>query len=302
VALELGQRRKEAGHLQSATLSRVSGVAALGAPLMAPGTALAALVLVPELAAPLLSEPKQFWEAFARQTALALERAQLTAITRAAAVRIQTEEMRSTLLSAVSHDLRTPLASITGAATTLRGGDNLTPTVRQELVMSVCDEAERLERLVGDLLDMTRIEAGGLQLRREIVPMEEMIGSALGRVESKLASRHVTVVAPAGVILVTVDPVLFEQVFINLLENAVKYTPTTGQLTLTTSEANGTVSVVLEDDGPGIPPGREEQVFDTGMTRATARRSPPARQADATSLASPGDTSQPGSRRAHWLA
>ncbi len=253
-----------ATHGRSAGLGTdtLPGVAALGVPLLGRGTVLGALTLVPHIAAPLLSEQKQFWEAFARQIALALERAQLTAITRAAAVRIQTEEMRSTLLSAVSHDLRTPLATITGAATTLRDGGELTPTVRQELLVAVCDEAERLERLVGDLLDMTRVEAGGLQLRREIVPMEEMIGSALGRVQAKLGNRQVTVVAPAGVTLVAVDPVLFEQVFINLLENAVKYTPVTAHLVFTTSEVDGQVSVVLEDDGPGIPPGRELQVFD----------------------------------------
>ncbi len=238
------------------------GVAAVGVPLLSRGKALGALALVPRLAVPLLSEQKQYWEAFARQIAIALERVQLTAITRSAAIRIQTEEMRSTLLSAVSHDLRTPLATITGAATTLRDGGELTPAVRHELLVAVCDEAERLERLVGDLLDMTRVEAGGLQLRHDIIPMEEMIGSALGRVRLKLGARHVTVVAPAGVTLVAVDPVLFEQVFINLLENAVKYTPANAHLIFTTSVANGQVSVVLEDDGPGLRPGDELHVFD----------------------------------------
>src|SRR6185295_19829988 len=142
----------------------------------------------------------------------------------AATLRARTEEMRSSLLSAVSHDLRTPLAAITGAATALR--DNAIPDpTRRELVEAICDEAERLERLVANLLDMTRLESGALQVRREWVPADELVGVALARVEARLVGRPIEIDVPRDAPLLDVDAILIEEVLVNLLENAAKYTP-----------------------------------------------------------------------------
>lgn len=209
-----------------------------------------------------LSERRDFLDAFVRQSALALERAQLAEHAKAAVLRARTEEMRSSLLSAVSHDLRTPLAAITGAATTLRDlSGQLSPPQRDELVETVCDEAERLERLVGNLLDMTRLDSGALQVKREWVPLEELVGSALARMEAPLAGRRIRVDLPADLPLTAVDPVLIEQVLVNLLENAAKYTPPTSPLDLSAHVADGALAVDVADRGPGLPPGAEAQVF-----------------------------------------
>jgi len=121
-------------------------------------------------------EQQQLLEVFASQTALAIERTMSQRAEEETRVHMQTEQMRSSLLSAVSHDLRTPLASITGAASTLRSqGDRVPFETRQELLQSISDEAERLGRLVGNLLDMTRFEAGGVELRRDLYPLEEIV-------------------------------------------------------------------------------------------------------------------------------
>ncbi|MFZ5441167.1 MAG: sensor histidine kinase [Myxococcota bacterium] len=182
---------------------------------------------------------------------------------RTAARKAQTEELRSSILSAVSHDLRTPLAAITGAATTLRERwPGLEPSQREELVGAICDEAERLERLVGNLLDMSRLEAGVLELKREWVPLEEMVGVALERLEVPLRHRRVSVALPEALPLVSVDAVLLEQVFVNLLENAVKYTPADAALWLSARALDGAVEVTLDDAGPGLPPGTEQRIFE----------------------------------------
>jgi two-component system sensor histidine kinase KdpD len=177
-----------------------------------------------------------------------------------ATLRARTEEMRNALLSAVSHDLRTPLAAITGAATTLREADRAAGR-DTDLVDTICEEADRLERLVRNLLDMTRLESGGVDLRREWVPVEEMVGSALNRLEAQLAGRPVRAALPAELPLVSVDPVLFEQVFVNLFENAAKYTPA-GSLLEVTARADDGLTLEVADRGPGLPPGSEARIFD----------------------------------------
>jgi K+-sensing histidine kinase KdpD len=170
----------------------------------------------------------------------------------------EVEAMRSALLSAVSHDLRTPLAAITGAATALRDASaDLTPAQRDELTSAICEEAERMERLVGNLLDMTRVEAGALRVARDWVPLEEVVGSALARLERPLAGREVVTALPPTLPLVSVDPVLFEQVFVNLIENATKYTPPGTPIEVSARVAHGAVEVDVADRGPGLPAGAE---------------------------------------------
>lgn len=204
-----------------------------------------------------------FLEVFARQVAFAIERLRLAEEARAATQRARTEQMRSALLSAVSHDLRTPLATITGAGTALRDErGRLGPGQREELVDTICTEAERLERLVGNILDMMRIESGGMSLRRDWIPLEEVLGSALVRLDARLQGRDVSTDLPEGLPLVPLDPVLFEQVFVNLFENAVKYTPAGTPLAIAARVAEGILEIEVADRGPGIPAGLEERIFE----------------------------------------
>jgi len=212
---------------------------------------------------PLGTEERHFVDAFVRQAALALERARLVAENKAAALRARTEELRSSLLSAVSHDLRTPLAAMTGAATTLRDhSSGLSPTERVDLLDTLCEEAERLERLVANLLDMTRVEAGALEVKREWIPLEEIVGAALGRLEERLAGRPIATDLPADLPLLPVDPCLLEQVFINLLENAAKYTPHGSPIEIRARAESGGVALEVADRGPGLPEGVGSRVLE----------------------------------------
>jgi two-component system sensor histidine kinase KdpD len=180
-----------------------------------------------------------------------------------ALLRARTEEMRSALLSAVSHDLRTPLAAITGAATTLREqAQAATDSERADLLDTICEEADRLERLVRNLLDMTRLESGALVVRRDWVPLEEIIGAALTRLEAELAERPVRTDVPGDLPLVSVDAILVEQLFVNLLENAAKYTPSGSPIDVTARVSDHSFVVEVADRGPGLPPGSETRVFE----------------------------------------
>jgi two-component system sensor histidine kinase KdpD len=182
---------------------------------------------------------------------------------RSAEVRAETERLRSSLLSSVSHDLRTPLATITGAVSTvLESGERLDPTTRRELLESARDEAERLNRLVHNLLQMTRLESGTFRLHTDWHPMEEVIGAALGRCASRLGDRPITTRIPADLPLVAIDDVLIEQVLMNLLDNALKYSPAGTPLAIAVGTTNGVVNVEVADQGPGVPPGEERRVFE----------------------------------------
>ncbi len=238
------------------------GSSSICAPLQTASSSLGVLALLPSIRQPLRSEQRAFLDAFCRQVALAFERIRLAEQARAAALRAKTEEMRSSLLSAVSHDLRTPLASITGAATALRDDPNLHPRTKGELVESIVSEAERLEHLVTNLLDMTRLESRGVTLNRDWVPLDEIIGAALTRLEDRLEQRRVTVQITPNVPSLFVDPVLLQQLFINLLENADKYTPAGTPLEIAARCDTEQVVIDLRDHGPGLPSGAQENLFD----------------------------------------
>jgi two-component system sensor histidine kinase KdpD len=213
-------------------------------------------------------EQQNLLEVFANQTAVAMERTLSQRSAEESRIRMETEQMRSSLLSAVSHDLRTPLASITGAASTLRSqGERLPAEVRDELLESISDEAERLGRLVGNLLDMTRFESGAVQLRRDFYPLEEIVGAALQRLERQLAGREVTVRIPDDLAPVYGDDVLLGQVVVNLIENALKYTPKGSPLEVEAGsgalkETGDAVVMEIRDRGPGIVAGEEQRIFE----------------------------------------
>jgi len=263
---ELGVVKWVHEHHQPAGLGTgtLPGAAALYLPLQAPRGPVGVLGVRP--ADPhALDAPDQLHqlETFANQTALAIERAQLADEAQQAQVRIETERLRNSLLSSVSHDLRTPLATITGAATTiLESGSRLDAQTRQELLESVREEADRLNRLVQNLLEMTRLESGALQLRREWHPLEEVIGAALSRLGKELADRPVDTRVPPDLPLVPIDDVLVEQVLVNLLDNAVKYTPHESPIRIIATATDRAVTVEVADRGPGLPRGEEDKVFE----------------------------------------
>jgi two-component system sensor histidine kinase KdpD len=208
------------------------------------------------------AEQRRLLEAFANQSALAIERARLATETRAAWERVEAEFMRNTLLSSVSHDLRTPLAAITGAASSLvDAGATLPEETRRELAEMIGGESERMERLINNLLDMTRLESGGMQLRREWQPVSEVIGSALHHLDKRLAGREVKVNVPADLPLVKIDAVSMEQVLVNLLDNALQYTPPSSAIEVRATTAPDAVRVEILDRGPGLPTGSESRVF-----------------------------------------
>ncbi|MFO0663690.1 MAG: sensor histidine kinase KdpD [Polyangiaceae bacterium] len=238
------------------------GAAVFAAPLESPRGANAVLAVRPREGAPIRTEQREFLDGLCRQAALALERLRLAEEAGAAALRAKTEEMRSALLSAVSHDLRTPLAAITGASTSLRDDKGLDETVRADLLDAICSEAERLERLVSNLLDMTRLSSGAVTLKREWVPLDEIVSSALARLDKVLGARVVRTDLAPDLPLLSVDAVLFEQLFINLLENAVKYTPQGSPIEIAAKASDREVSIEVRDRGPGLPLAARELAFE----------------------------------------
>ena len=211
-------------------------------------------------------------ETFASQAALALERTQLAEIAKRAEVDIQAERTRSALLSAVSHDLRTPLATIQGAVSgVLEQGVRLTPAQQRDLLQTAYDETEHLNRLVHNLLELTRAESGGLRLRKEWQSLEEIVGAALTRLEHHLRGRPVTVDIPPDLPLLFVDELLIEQVLLNLLENAHSYSPPEAAIVIRARAARGSVAVEVCDGGPGFASGEEGRVFDKFFRGSAAK-------------------------------
>jgi two-component system sensor histidine kinase KdpD len=200
-------------------------------------------------------------DAFAAQMALAMERTKLAEQAELARREMEAEQLRNSLLSSVSHDLRTPLAVITGATgTLLQGGPTMDEGMRQELLKTVLEEAERLNRLIRNLLDMTRLESGAVKVRKEWLPIEEVIGGALNHLDTRLGAREVKVDLPGELPLVPCDAVLVEQLLINLLENAAKYS--TGPIEIKATFGTDEMAVEVNDRGPGIPAGEEEKIFE----------------------------------------
>jgi two-component system sensor histidine kinase KdpD len=201
-------------------------------------------------------------ETLVDQVAVAVERTNLASDIEEARLLTETEQLRSALLSSVSHDLRTPLVSILGSVTTLATVENLTDNSRKELVTTILDESERLNRFVQNLLDMTRLGYGALQPKREWYDLREITGRAMKQLSKGLENRNITTDVPASLPLVHIDPVLMEQVFVNILDNAIKYTQEGGQITVEAHPSDGELTVRVSDDGVGIPPEARNAVFD----------------------------------------
>jgi two-component system sensor histidine kinase KdpD len=210
----------------------------------------------------LLPEQRHLLETFAGQIALALERAQLAEAAEAARVSAETESLRNTLLASISHDLRTPLAVITGASTALADPRlTIDSEARASLARSIAARAHDMSELISNVLDLMRFESGHMQLRRQWETLDDLVGLALSRVEPKLGSRRVTVELPIDLPAVFVDAVLFTQVLVNLLENAAKHTPEATHVRVNGTASGGEVLITVEDDGPGLPPGDPDKLF-----------------------------------------
>jgi two-component system sensor histidine kinase KdpD len=197
------------------------------------------------------------------QGAVALERAQLAAVTVENEALRRSDKLRAALLNSISHDLRTPLSTVMGSATTLIDyGATLKPEVASDLLVSIREEAERLNRYVGDLLDMTRLEGGALRTRAEWTDVRDVLGAAIGRVERRLGRRRLTRDFPGELAVVQVDPGLLEQAIVNVLENAIAYSPDGSLIEVAAYEDRGSVLISIEDEGPGIPKSDIERIFE----------------------------------------
>jgi len=211
-------------------------------------------------------------ETFANQTALALERALLARDAHRQRLAAEGEKLRNAILAAVSHDLRTPLAAISGAASSLASSeDRLDAAARRELVLTIHEEAQRMNRLANNLLEMGRLQSKSVALRREWQPIEEVFGSALHQLESAMKDREVVLRVPENLPLVAIDEVLIERVLVNLLENALRYTPPGTPIELAAAARPGEILVEVLDRGPGLVPGEEDQIFDKFFRGEAAR-------------------------------
>jgi two-component system sensor histidine kinase KdpD len=262
---------REAG-LSTSTLP---GALGLHLPLVTSRGKLGVLSIVPKDRTRLEdSGERRLLDAFAAQTAVALERVRLVEETQRVRLESERERLRSALLSSVSHDLRTPLAAIEGAATTLLDRQvSFDSSVRHDLLETIREEAERLNRRVRNLLDMTRLQAGAITLNKEWQPLEEAVGAALTQMEERLRGRRVRTDLPENLPLVPLDTVLVEQVLVNLLENALKYTGAEAEIEIGARAGDGEILVEVADQGPGIPPGEEGRIFEP-FRRASSERRP----------------------------
>ena len=211
----------------------------------------------------LLPEQLHLLETFASQIGLALERVRLAESAEHARITAETEGVRNTLLASISHDLRTPLAVIAGAGSTLaQHGETLAPQRRLELARSIERTARGMSELVSNVLDLVRLESGHVALRRDWQTVDDLAGAALARLDASLAGHVVEVSVPADLAPVYVDAALVVEVFVNLLENAAKYTPQGTHVWITAAAERDVARIGVEDDGPGLPPGDPARLFD----------------------------------------
>ncbi len=210
-----------------------------------------------------LLEPQQrrLLETCASQLSLAMERDQLAVEASDARIQVETEQIRSNLLSSVSHDFKTPLAVIAGAATTLLEPGTLSEATKLQLLQTIDEEAHRLNRLLENILQMSKLDAKA-PTNKDWNVIEDIIGSALHRLSKELAQHQVQIELPPDLPLVFVDSVLVEQIFMNLLENAVRYTPPGTTIWIKAQKEGAKLQITVADNGPGIPPGLEEKIFE----------------------------------------
>jgi two-component system sensor histidine kinase KdpD len=220
-------------------------------------------VLSAERAGGISSSARRLLEAVGNQTAVAIERVTLVADIDQARLGAERERLRSAMLTSVSHDLRTPLASIIGALSSLRSyGDRYDAAARDELLGTALNEGERLDRFVGNLLDMTRLDAGAIVPRREPVEVGDLVSTTLRRAGSILKDHVVVPTVAPDLPTLSLDFVLAEQALHNILDNAAKYSASGGRIEVEGRRAGVRIEIVVRDDGPGIDPAALDRLFD----------------------------------------
>ena len=232
-------------------------------PLKAPVRTRGVLVVEPNDAGLLMvPEQRRLLETCAALIAIALERVHFVTVAQRTLVDMESERLRNSVLSALSHDLRTPLTALVGLSETLAQELARKDEGGEAKALAIRDQARRTARLVDNLLEMARLEAGRVDVRKDWQSLEELVGSALGGLEPALAGRPVEVDLPADLPLVSCDGVLIERVLVNLIENATKYTPSGTPVRIVARADTGVIEVAIEDRGPGLPPGKERAIFD----------------------------------------
>jgi two-component system sensor histidine kinase KdpD len=265
-AVEWAAAKRAFGQAQPATdpLPSALRIQQSAAPLRTARGTLGVLVVRPSASADTLDHAQiSLLAAFASVAALAIERAQLAEAARQSEMMKITEQLQAALLNSVSHDLRTPLSSISGVLTTLEDDVGLlNPAARRSLVQTAREEADRLNRLVGDLLDMSRLEAGALRVDAQPCDVEDLVGSALARLGRRLDGRLVQVDVPAATPLVMADFVLIVHALVNILDNAIKYSPPGEPIGIAAQVVGEMVHVSVRDCGAGIPDADLARIFD----------------------------------------
>jgi two-component system sensor histidine kinase KdpD len=251
------------GQLAGLGTNTLPGNNALYIPLVASNRAIGVLAVRPTKSDH-FSSPEQLHllETFANQIALAWERANLSKENESTRLEIYTEQLRNSLLSSVSHDLRTPLATISGAASSIiEGTEKLDIDSCKEMAKEIYSESARLNRLVSNLLDMTQVQSGNLTVNKDWHPIDEIIGVALNCIDEKLSNRKINTHIARELPLIAIDATLIQQVLVNLFENAIKYTPAESPIDISASILDHFLLIEVADRGPGIDPANQEKIF-----------------------------------------
>jgi two-component system sensor histidine kinase KdpD len=251
------------GQMAGRGTDTLSSAELLYLPLQTSGRVVGVMGMKMENGAELLApDRRRLLEAYSSQAALAIERVYLAQKAEQAQLLQATDRLERSLLNSISHDLRTPLSSITGALSSLRYEGN-TPDgeSRRELIELAWEEAERMDRFVRNLLDITRLEAGALKIKKEPYDVQDLLGSCLASLEPRLKGRKIEVNLPPSLPLVPMDSVLMAQVIMNVLDNALKYSPPDGMIGVTGRIREDRLEIEVQDEGPGIPEEHLQQVF-----------------------------------------
>jgi two-component system sensor histidine kinase KdpD len=262
------------GHMAGRGTDTLPEAEALYVPLMSSGGPVGVLGLrLADPKRPFQPEQLRLLESFANQAGASIENERLAEESEKVRVQAEAERLRSSLLSSISHDLRTPLAVITGSASVLLDPKEPLDTKTQKLLaQDIFDEADRLNRLLVNLLEMTKLSSGALVLNKETQPLEEVVGSALARLQKKLEGRPVRTHLPEDLPMLPLDSLLMEQVFINLIDNAIKYTPNGSQIEITAHVEDNRLRVDVADRGPGLEKGDEKRIFEKFYRGAKVNR------------------------------
>jgi len=264
VTREQMERAKECYEKKSMQLCNDSQSSSAGIymPLNAASSTVGVLALLGADCLSIATEQRRTLETLVNQAALAIERAISWDMAERRKMKMETVKVRNALLSSVSHDLRTPLAAIMGAASLLKDADKVELQTAHELARSIYDEADRLNRFLKNLLDMTRLESGSIKLNKQWNSIEESVGAALNRLKPQLAPFKVVTRIPEDLPLVLMDELLIEQVLMNLLDNAAKYGTANSEIEVTATPQDASLVISVANQGVGFEEGEEKKIFD----------------------------------------